>query len=129
MGFRDLQCFNVVLLARQGWRLLTQPTSLFYRVFQSKYFARCSFWKAKLRSNPSFIWHSILASRALLLRGMKWSIGNGQVVNIWKDEWGVSALTKCSNAREVQWVSELIDEERGVWNVPILHEIFEQDSI
>ena len=114
----------MALLAKQGWRLLTEPTSLFYRVFQSKYFARCSFWKAKLGSNPSFIWRNILASRDLLRKGMQWSIGNGREVNIWKDEWGVSALLKRSNAREVEWVSELIDEEKGVWNLPVLQEIF-----
>ena len=102
MGFRDLQCFNLALLAKQGWRLLTQPASLFYRVFQSKYFARCSFWKAKLGSNPSFIWRSILASRDLLCHGMKWSIGNGREVDIWKDDWGVSDLMKRPHSREIQ---------------------------
>ncbi|GMY05014.1 putative ribonuclease h protein, partial [Fagus crenata] len=45
------------------------------------------------------------------------------------DEWGVSALTKRPNAREVEWVSDLIDEDRGTWNIPILHEVFEHDSI
>jgi hypothetical protein len=34
IGFRDLQLFNKALLARQGWRLLHQPSSLLCRVLR-----------------------------------------------------------------------------------------------
>uniref|UniRef100_A0A2N9HXL2 Reverse transcriptase zinc-binding domain-containing protein n=1 Tax=Fagus sylvatica TaxID=28930 RepID=A0A2N9HXL2_FAGSY len=40
VGFRDLSFFNLALLAKQGWRLLTSLTSLFYRVYKAKYFPR-----------------------------------------------------------------------------------------
>jgi hypothetical protein len=129
MGFRDLHCFNLALLAKQGWRLATQPTSLFSRVFRSKYFPRCSFWQAKLGSSPSFIWRSILAARDLLRKGIRWSVGNGQSVKIWEDNWGVPDLQKRPHAREVEWVSELIDDARGTWNLPVLCELFDADSV
>uniref|UniRef100_A0A2N9HN71 Reverse transcriptase domain-containing protein n=1 Tax=Fagus sylvatica TaxID=28930 RepID=A0A2N9HN71_FAGSY len=125
MGFRDLHCFNLALLAKQGWRMLTNQQSLFARVFQSKYFPGGSFFRAKLGSNPSFIWRSILAARDLLLKGIRWSLGNGKEVNIWKDDWGVSDLHKRPHAREVQWVAELIDPNRGAWDVSVLQEVFD----
>lgn len=33
LGIRDLRAFNIALLAKQGWRLIHQPQSLFSRVF------------------------------------------------------------------------------------------------
>uniref|UniRef100_A0A2N9HCL8 Reverse transcriptase domain-containing protein n=1 Tax=Fagus sylvatica TaxID=28930 RepID=A0A2N9HCL8_FAGSY len=99
MGFRDLNCFNLALLAKQGW--------------------------AKLGSNPSFMWRSILAARELLLKGIRWKLGNGKAVHIWNDDWGVSDLHPQAQAREVQWVAELIDSSSGVWDMDVLQEVFD----
>jgi hypothetical protein len=38
LGYRDLDCFNMALLAKQGWRLLQQPETLVARVFREKYY-------------------------------------------------------------------------------------------
>ena len=35
LGFRDLKAFNLALLAKQGWRLQTNTTSLVHRVFKA----------------------------------------------------------------------------------------------
>lgn len=38
MGFRIFCQFNVVLLAKQGWSLINNPSSLLARVFKAKYY-------------------------------------------------------------------------------------------
>ena len=39
LGFRDLRSFNLALLAKQGWQLLTNSTSFFWLSLQSQVFS------------------------------------------------------------------------------------------
>lgn len=55
LGFRDLNSFNRVLLAKRGWRLIKEPSSLVARIFKDNYFQNCGLLEAKLGSCPSFI--------------------------------------------------------------------------
>ena len=56
MAFRDIQAFNLALLAKQVWRLIHNTHSLFYRVYKARYFPNCSFMDAGLGNNPSYVW-------------------------------------------------------------------------
>lgn len=38
LGFRDLEYFNLALLAKQVWRMLHSPNSLSSRICRAKYF-------------------------------------------------------------------------------------------
>lgn len=60
MGFQDFSNFNQTLVTKQGWRILKFPDSLVARVLKTRYFQNKDFLNAKLGSNPSFIWRSIL---------------------------------------------------------------------
>jgi hypothetical protein len=40
MGFKDIKLFNLAMLGKQGWRLLTNPDSLCAIVLKGKYFAQ-----------------------------------------------------------------------------------------
>ena len=43
MGFRKLHDFNLAMLSKQGWNLLTKTNSLVSRLFKARYFPLCSF--------------------------------------------------------------------------------------
>ena len=51
MGFRKIHIFNLALLAKQGWRLLSNPSSLVARVFKARYYPTISFISEKLKAN------------------------------------------------------------------------------
>lgn len=40
LGFRDLHNFNLAMLAKQSWRLLQNPNSLFSSIIKHKYFPK-----------------------------------------------------------------------------------------
>ena len=62
MGFRDIRCFNLAMLAKQGWRLIQDTGSLAYACFKARYFPTSSFLEAKDAPNSLYVWKSILAA-------------------------------------------------------------------
>ena len=69
MGFQDIHAFNLVLLAKQAWRLIHHTHSLFYWDYKARYFPTCSFMEAELGYRPSYVWRSLLATRDVILEG------------------------------------------------------------
>ena len=87
MGFRDINTFNLAMLAKQAWRLVHRQNSLFFRVYKTRYFPEISFLEAKLGSNPSYVWRSLLQARDVLLEGSTWKVGSGSSVDIATHKW------------------------------------------
>lgn len=59
MNFRDLYGFNLMMLGKQCWKLLTNLDTLIGRIFKAKYFPDEDFLNAQLKHNPSFTWRSM----------------------------------------------------------------------
>jgi hypothetical protein len=53
LGFRDIELFNLALLARQGWRLLQNPSSLCARFVKARYYHDKDLLEAGVGSSPS----------------------------------------------------------------------------
>lgn len=53
MGFRDLHQFNKALLAKQAWKIHTNPTSLLTRINRGRYHNKLTFLQSTCSSNPS----------------------------------------------------------------------------
>ena len=77
MGFRKLHEFNIAMLGKQGWRLLTEPNSLMSKVLKARYFPRGTYVDAQIGPNPSYVWRSVLAAQELIRKGARWRIGIG----------------------------------------------------
>ena len=77
MGFRDLHLFNLAMLGKQGWRLLTRHDSLCARTLKGKYYHNSSSLSAKRKRNSSHTWQAILKGRQVLEKGLIKLIGDG----------------------------------------------------
>ncbi|XP_019154646.1 PREDICTED: uncharacterized protein LOC109151183 [Ipomoea nil] len=129
MGFKRLHEFNIALLAKQGWRLLTSPESLVARVYKARYYPSSSFYEATIGGNPSYAWRSILAGQALLKSGCRRRIGNGRSTRVINHPWLPDAVdpyvasTHPGLGQELL-VSDLIDSTTSGWNNDLLVELF-----
>ncbi|KAL0404504.1 UNVERIFIED_CONTAM: putative mitochondrial protein [Sesamum radiatum] len=120
-GFRDLKAFNAAMLAKQFWRILTEPDRLLSRVLKARYFPNTSILEAKVGYNPSFTWRSILASKEIISRGARWRVGMGTKINIWNDPWiprsyCFKVITPACSLRGLTTVNSLIDPVSLQWN-------------
>ena len=55
LGFKDLQKFNLALLAKQFWRLMHSRNSLSYKVFSAKIFPNGKILEASEKTRGSFV--------------------------------------------------------------------------
>lgn len=134
LGFKDLQSFNQALLAKQAWRILNDPGSLFASVFKSRYFPHGEFLSAKNGPRPSYAWRSIQFGKELLILGITKKIGNGRTVSVWVDAWIEGEMMRRPLMKNIfvdllLCVDKLIDQETRCWNLNTLHELFYEEDV
>nr|DAD22138.1 TPA_asm: hypothetical protein HUJ06_023601 [Nelumbo nucifera] len=81
LEFRDPKAFNLALLAKQAWRVLTKLNSLLNQVLFGKYCRNNTFLQSKPRSKCSWGWRSLMAGKEVLLKGLFMQVGNGEDIN------------------------------------------------
>ncbi|PRQ31932.1 putative ribonuclease H-like domain, reverse transcriptase zinc-binding domain-containing protein [Rosa chinensis] len=127
LGFRSLQDFNLALLAKQGWRLLQNPSAKWAQVLKYRYFPNTSFMEAKQGPSSSWVWASLLAGRDVLFKGSLWRVGNGHSIHLWNDKWipnTPSFSTRFPSLLPVsQSVNTLLDFSTLTWNLESLQHV------
>jgi hypothetical protein len=133
LGFRDLEWFNLALLAKQGWRLIQNPNSLVAKILKEKYHPNAMFLEAHMGRRPSYIWRSFWNSKKLLADGLIWRVGDGSQIRIWRDRWAPVAnggliQSPVRILEEGAKVSELLDRDTNWWNYSLIHEVFSAEE-
>ena len=128
MGFRDIHCFNLALLAKQCWRLLDQSDSLCARVLKAKYYPEVDILKVNLKKGSSYVWQSIWAGVQTFKKGCIWRVGDGMDINIWEDCWIPNGpdrkiTTRRGNIVLIR-VHELIYPITGSWDEELIRANF-----
>ena len=129
MGFRNLEVFNLALLAKQGWQILSNPNSLMARVYKAKYFPYDDILNAKLGSNPSYAWRSMFNSLEVIRKGTRWRVGNGKRIHLLEDKWLPTPTTHkvISTLRvfdDFPMVLSFIDENSKWWKLDLVKSLF-----
>ncbi|XP_019103699.1 uncharacterized mitochondrial protein AtMg00310-like [Beta vulgaris subsp. vulgaris] len=128
LGIRNLQSFNVALLAKQAWRVMTNTSSLMTKTLKNKYFPNTTFLEAKASPVASYTWRSILSSRKLVEKNAIKVVGGGLLISVWRDPWirglpHFKPLPRRGCTEELpQKVSDLMNN--GQWDVSTLQEVF-----
>ena len=134
MGFRNLEAFNLSMLGKQSWKLLTDSTYLLSRVLKAKYFPRRDFLDANFGHNPSYTWRSLWSTQNLLTIGHRWKIGDGSKINVWKMPWIRNLLSLKPSSMPLQnfedlTVNHLLDSNLNSWNTTLVRAIFTSSDV
>ncbi|KAL0285522.1 UNVERIFIED_CONTAM: putative mitochondrial protein [Sesamum angustifolium] len=129
LGFRSLKAFNLAMLAKQLWRLLTKPQCLLSQVLKAGYYPFSSPLEAKVGYRPYLTWHSIISSKEIIAAGSRWSVGSGFSIIIWKDPWlprpsTFKIITPPPDGLDQNVVAAMIDPETKEWDRQIIEKNF-----
>ena len=116
------------MLARQCWRIISNPNSLCARLLKSIYYERGNFLDTVLRQDASPSWHGIEYGLELLKQGLIMTIGNGNKTNIWRDNWlprnfNIKPRAGRTNTR-IRKVNQLITRDTNRWNEDMVRDVF-----
>jgi ribonuclease HI len=129
LGFRELQKFNIALLAKQFWRLMQCKDSLIFKVFSAKFFPTGNILEASTKTKGSFAWRSILKAKDLILKGTSWRVGDGTQICIKNTNWLLDEghrriISPVTALPPDAKVNELIHGSPPVWNSTLIHTLF-----
>ncbi|XP_074342400.1 putative mitochondrial protein AtMg00310 [Apium graveolens] len=83
LDVREIRNFNLAMLAKQSWRLLTNANPLVSEIMKEKYYPKTDFLDARMGNNSSYMWRSLMAVMKVLKAGARRKIGNGLSTKVW----------------------------------------------
>ncbi|CAH9090797.1 unnamed protein product [Cuscuta europaea] len=129
LGFRPLRYFNLAMLGKQAWRLITNPDSFVRKIYKARYFPNYSFLHADVGINSSFIWSSIVQVGDVMTKGLRRRIGNGHRVSVWREKWlpgdgDDKIITPPPAGIADMNVAALMTEDDRTWNFDRINNLF-----
>lgn len=63
LHIKEARILNQAMLAKLGWKMMSDPETLWVRVFKKKYLKNSSFLDVAIKPNASYVWKSIASTR------------------------------------------------------------------
>ncbi|PRQ27069.1 putative reverse transcriptase zinc-binding domain-containing protein [Rosa chinensis] len=126
LGIRPVSCFNKAALAKLGWKVITDHNNWWVEIVRKKYLWKFSFFDVPKQPHQSFAWKGILDSRDIILKGMRWIIGNGRNIKFWTFNWiydfPLIQLVDENTRPFIDLDESVLDYfDNGVWNIDKLN--------
>ncbi|GAU48572.1 hypothetical protein TSUD_137570 [Trifolium subterraneum] len=98
-------------------------------MLKAKYHPKATFLKATPKQVMSYSWKSILQASWILKKGCYWTVGKGDHINIWEDNWihqkgNSNTWSKKPTDTEYIMVKDIMNSETQEWNDQVINEIF-----
>ncbi|GAU29840.1 hypothetical protein TSUD_223860 [Trifolium subterraneum] len=130
MGFKSLKAFNIAMLGKQAWNLVTKPDCLITKLLKARYFPKCDFLEANIfggvfgAQNPS----------SMVVAVCKWSIGTREKIDIWEQNWlkeGLSIATPSNMQRpgDLNKVKDIIMSNSKFWDIDKISSMFDSTTV
>jgi len=87
MHFKSLKAFNMAMVDKHAWKLVSNPNSIITHILKAKYFPRVDYYGAVIGHNPNYVWRSIWSVKDVIQRGFQWSIDMGERIPLWDHHW------------------------------------------
>lgn len=106
--------------------------SLWVKMVRDKYLRNHSLSSWPKKRNASHVWRSMVNTNHIIERGIKWTIGDGSKVDLWKDWWcGSGPLILKYQGPHTNGntkVKEIVDD-KDTWDLSnIAHIVDQQDT-
>lgn len=131
-GFPSNKARNYML----GWNIMNIRDSLWVKLLKEKYFPRSSFLTSVVKPGASLIWQGLSKTREELRAGICFIPRNDSNLCIKMDPWiplqpGFSPAWRLNTELPCpfRWLSDLIDETTGGWNLSILYSLFFPEKV
>jgi len=87
LGLRKTEAVKLAFHTKLAWKVLWRTEGSWTSIMKHKYLKSQGLLKSKIQSLHSPVWKSVLKSRDLLRKGIRWSVGKGDRIMFWWDNW------------------------------------------
>ncbi|KAI8563661.1 hypothetical protein RHMOL_Rhmol03G0126400 [Rhododendron molle] len=131
LGLKKAKDQNLASLTKLAWKVSNEEEGLWVSILRDKYLSNHSISSWPRRRPASHTWRSILDTKLVMDKGVKWIIGDGKSVSIWHDWWcGEKPLALShpgSHTTSSQKVESLIID--GQWALGEIEQFLDMDSL
>jgi hypothetical protein len=87
LGFRRMHEFNLSLITKLGWKMITKTDCLWVKQLQNKYIKYGDFLSSPISSSASWLWKGIQKIKPFISTGAYLRVSRNSMAPIWSSNW------------------------------------------